>query len=68
MQMKASTRFYPEGSSHIFTPPVHSNWQIIIPFSHYFELMEECVLYNVNSDAEAVHPAVGLSSPLPLKA
>lgn len=30
--------------------------------------MEECVVYNVvNSDAEAVHPAVGLSSPLPLK-
>lgn len=41
---------------------MHSNWQIIIPFSHYFQLTEVCLLYSVNSDAEAVHPAVGLGS------
>lgn len=30
--------------------------------------MKECAVYNmVNSDAEAVHPTVGLGSPLPLK-
>lgn len=42
-------------------PTVHSNWWIIIPFGHYFELVEISELYCINSAAKAVYPAVDFS-------